>query len=108
MIRQNGIGTVLVSWTPPSSPPIGYRITTDSTDFSAGIDVAFSTTSHTITLQPGVHNIRMRTLSQHYPSEIVGPVEVTVKGIYTIAYSALFIVVHIIQTSQHQLSHHHQ
>ena len=81
MVRQNGIGIVLVSWTAPSPPPsMGYRITTDSTDFSAGIDVTSSATSHTTSLTPGVHNIRMRANSQHYPSEIVGPVEVTVKG----------------------------
>ena len=81
MVRQNGIGIVLVSWTAPSPPPsMGYRITTDSTDFSAGIDVTSSATSRTIFLQPGVYSIRMRALSQHYPSEIVGPVEVTVKG----------------------------
>ena len=78
---QDGINE-LVSWIAPSPPPsMGYRITVDSTDFSAGIDVSNSSaTSHTISLQPGVHNIRIRALSQHYPSEIVGPVEVTVKG----------------------------
>ena len=88
---------MLVSWTAPSPPPsMGYQITTDSTDFSVGIDVTSSATSRTILLQPGLHSIRMRTLSQHYPSEIVGPVEITVKGTlcYTLAYSVLFIVVH--------------
>ena len=88
---------VRVSWTAPSPPPnMGYQITTGSTDFSDSIGVASSATSHTIMQQPGVHSIRMKTLSQHYPSEIVGPVEVTVKGTlcYTLAYSALFIVVH--------------
>ena len=98
MVRQNGVGTVLVFWTAPSPPPsMGYRITIDSEDFSAGLDVASSATSYTILLQPGVHSIRMRALSQYYPSEIVGPVEVTVKGnnlCYTLAYSAFFIVVH--------------
>ena len=92
MVRQNGIGIVLVSWTAPSPPPrVGYRITIDSTDFSAGIDVASSSTSHTISLTPGVHSIRMRALSQHYPSEIVGLVEVTVKGTL---YSCIFSTFH--------------
>ena len=78
---QNGIDTGLVSWTAPSPPPsMGYRITVDSTDFAGGIDAASSATSRRIILQPGVHSIRIRALSQHYPSEIVGPVEVTVKG----------------------------
>ena len=82
MVRQNGIGTVLVYWTAPSPPPsMGYQITINSTNFSAGIDVTNSSaTSYTIMQQPGVHIIRMRVLSQHYPSELVGPVEVTVKG----------------------------
>ena len=76
IIRQNGINSTLVSWTAPSpAPNMGYRITIDSTD---GTDATDS--SATVTLQPGVHNISMRSLSRHYPSEIVGPVEVTVKG----------------------------
>ena len=93
MAEQNGINSVLVTWTPPSPPPsMGYRITVDSTDFSAGIGVTNSSaTSRTISLQSGVRNIRMRALSQHYPSEIVGPVEVTVKGkIAVVLYSRHF------------------
>ena len=80
-ISQSGIVTVLVSWTAPSPPPsMGYQITINSTNFSAGI-VASSATSHTIMeLEPGVHSIRMRALSQQLPSEIVGPVNITVKG----------------------------
>ena len=88
MARQNGINSVLISWTAPSPPPsMGYRITTDSTDFSIGIDVTTSATSRTISLQPGMHSIRVRALSQHYPSEIVGPVEVSVRGKLCIHYS---------------------
>ena len=79
-VSQNGIGTVLVSWTPPSPPPnMGYQITINSADFSDGINVTSSATSRTISLAPGVHSIRMRSLSQHYPSEIMTE-EVTVKG----------------------------
>ena len=92
IVRQNGVGTVLVFWTAPSPPPsMGYKITTDTIDFSAGIDVTSSATSRIIPLQPGVHSIRMRTDSQHYPSEIVGPVEVTVKGTL---YSCIFGTFH--------------
>ena len=94
MTEQNGINSVLVSWTPPSPPPImGYQITVDSTDLSAGINVINS--SATISLQPGVRNIRMRTLSQHYPSEIVGPVNITVKGkIAVLLYSRHFVIIY--------------
>ena len=81
IVRQNGIGTILVSWTASSPPPsMGYQIEINSIDFSADLAVASSATSRTISLQPGVHSIHMRGLSQHYPSEIVGPVEVTVNG----------------------------
>ena len=110
MVRQNGVGTVLVFWTAPSPPPsMGYRITTDTIDFSAGIDVTSFATSRIIPLHPGVHSIRMRTNSQHYPSEIVGPVEVTVKGTFILLHIQHFSLWYIIiQTSQHQLSPHHQ
>ena len=62
-----------------AAPSGGYRITVDSTDISTGIDTTSS--PHTITVpQPGVHSIRVVGLSQHFPSETVGPVEVTVRG----------------------------
>ena len=78
--QQTGLTAVLVSWTAPMAAPSGgYRITVDSTDISTGIGtISFP---HTITVpQPGVHIIRVVGLSQHLPSETVGPVEVTVRG----------------------------
>ena len=82
--QQNGVNSVLVSWTAPSSPPgMGYQIRIDSTNFSADINTTSTATSSTILLKPGVHNIRLKAPSQHYPTdEVVGPVTVTVKGMY--------------------------
>ena len=79
MARQSGINMVEVSWTAPSPPPSrGYRITVISSDISTGIDTM--STALNISAAPGVHNIRLVALSQHFPSEEVGPVEVTVLG----------------------------
>ena len=89
MAQLNGIN-VLVSWTAPYPPPsMGYRIAINSTDFSVGLDVASLATSRIIILQPGVHSIRLRALSLHYPSEIVGPVYITVKGKNLMNFSCL-------------------
>ena len=60
-----------------AAPSGGYRITVDSTD----IDINTTSSSYTIRVpQSGVYSIRVVGLSQHFPSEGVGPVEVTVRG----------------------------
>ena len=70
-----------------AAPSGGYRITIDSTDISTGINTTSS--PHTITFpQPGMHSIRVVGLSQHFLSETVGPVEVTVRGQEEIFYDA--------------------
>ena len=90
-VQQNGINSVLVSWTTPSPPPsMGYQIRIDSTEFSADINITSSATSRTILLQPGVHNIRLRTPSLHYPNDEVVSVPVTVKGMYTCSPSPIY------------------
>jgi len=68
---------VEVFWIAPATPPsAGYRITVNSSGNSTSIDVTIS--PHNIALQEGVHSIGVRSLSHHhYPSEMVGPVEVT-------------------------------
>ncbi len=74
MAMQNGFASVLVSWT---APPGGgtYRVTADP----GGVSMDTPLLSLTITLQPGVHNIMVTTISQHYGGT-AGPVEVTVRG----------------------------
>ena len=80
--EQIGPERVVVSWTPPSPPPSrGYRITVNSTTSSTSVDINAIITYYFLTLQPGVYGIQMvATSHHHYPSEAVGPVEVTVRG----------------------------
>ena len=81
MAQQNGVGSILVSWTLPSLRPVGgYQISTQSPpDFSAGIDVGHDVSSRTIPIAPGMHPISIRARSQHYPGMVV-LVPVTVRG----------------------------
>ncbi len=75
MAMQNGMDRVGVSWT--AAPGGGrYRVTVDP----GGVSMDTQLLSLTITLQPGVHNIMVTTISQHYPGGTAGPVEVTVIG----------------------------
>ena len=81
--EQDGPDTVLVTWTPPPAPPAaGYQVqaTVGTTTLTRTTDV--TGTSHTISVyQFGVYSIRVRSLSQHLPSEATAPVQITVKGI---------------------------
>ena len=80
MAEQNGIQSVLVSWTAPSRPPaMGYRVTVGAEEISVD---SLSTFVNLTGLQPGVYAVQVMSLSQHLPSEAVGPVEVTVRGEY--------------------------
>ncbi len=74
MAIQNGLNTVHVSWTAPSGGR--YLVTADP----GGVSEDTLLLSLTITLQTGVHNIMVTTISQHYPGGTAGPVEVTVRG----------------------------
>ena len=78
MARQTGISSMLVSWTAASPPPImGYRVTAEPGGISQVAPSSPLTIGH---LQPGVYRVQVVSLSQHLPSEAMGPVEVTVKG----------------------------
>ncbi len=77
IIVQNGIETVEVSWTGPSTHPSqGYRLTVPA----AGIDIIASPPS-IIALQNGmIYNLSLQSISRFSSSEVVGPVEFIVKG----------------------------
>ena len=80
MAEQNGIQSVLVSWTVPSPPPaMGYRVTVEPGEISLNIS---STPLNLTSLELGIYTVRVMSLSRHFPSEAVGPVEVTVRGEY--------------------------
>ena len=78
MAVQNGHDSVRVSWTAPSpSPFLGYRVIADL----GGVSVAAPSSPHTIILQPGVYSIRVMSFPQDLSSEILAPVELTVRGV---------------------------
>ena len=70
-------GVVEVTWTEPSAPPqAGYRVIVDST-------ITTTATSSPLILSPlslGGHTIQVQASSQHFPSDVVGPVQVMVTG----------------------------
>ena len=67
--EQVGLTTVQVSWTAPSVPPSnGYRITTNPSSASTNAQAS----PHIITIStPGVYDIQVMSLSQHYPGVMV-------------------------------------
>ena len=111
-VAQNGVGSILVSWTLPSLRPVdGYQITTGSPpDFTSGFDVGRDVSSHTMNLALGMmHSVSIKARSRHYPGLVVGPVPVTVRGkgeIYDLLF--IFIESHIIQHLKGQLLCHNQ
>ena len=74
---QTGPDTMQVSWTAPGVPPGGgYRITVN---LSASADAIASPQSIIIST-PGVHSIRVMSLSQHLPGGVVELEGVIVNG----------------------------
>ena len=69
MAVQTGHDTVEVSWTAPSVPPAGgYQITSSGSNIIR--HVTASPAILTITT-PGVHSIRVMSISEHIPGRIV-------------------------------------
>ena len=80
---QSGVGTVLVSWTAPPGPPSGgYHIQAVSAVPSQSLSYAApaGSSSYNITIEPGVYSVSLMGLSQHFSSERVGAITVTVRG----------------------------
>ena len=83
------MSTVIVMWTAPSPPPTdGYQvqITRGSTTTTANVAGTSYTKS---TLEHGVYNIRVKSLTQHFPSEATEPVEFTMRGKFVVLCYAL-------------------
>ena len=77
---QDGLDTVLVSWTAPPAPPAnGYWILV-----SGARNVSTNVQSTTCTIKTesnlGVFIIQVASLSNHFPGPTSAPVEVTVTG----------------------------
>ena len=81
-VRQIGIYTVRVSWTPPPNPPSrGYLITTGDTrptDSSAGIMALFGASNRDVGQQPGT--VTYWLVALYGTPIVVGPVSGTVRG----------------------------
>ena len=78
--ERTSLTTVLVNWTAPATPPSqGYQVLV--TRGAENTTTNVSGTSHNISVnnQYGVYSIRVRSLSQHLPSDVTEQVDVTVK-----------------------------
>ena len=78
--EQTGVSTVLVMWTAPSPPPTdGYQVQITRVSTTTTVNVA-ETSYMKSSLQHGVYSFRVKSLTQHFPSEATEPVEIRVKG----------------------------
>lgn len=73
-----------ISWTAPPTPPrFGYLIAiTGVANFSTLIRAA--TSPHILQLEPGTYGIQLRALSEHYPSDVIDPAHITIRGEYSL------------------------
>ena len=78
--KQNGLNTVMVTWTPPLAPPAaGYQVQVTVSTITTTTNVTGN--SHNISVNNNsVYSIRVMSLSQHLPSKTTAPVEVTARG----------------------------
>ena len=79
--EQTGMSTVLVMWTAPSPPPTdGYQVQITRGSNTTNVNVAGTSYTQS-SLEHGVFNFRVKSLTQHFPSKATEPVEITVRGI---------------------------
>lgn len=90
--HQVGENRVEITWEAPlTRPRRGYLLTvTGSSGFTN--EIFTDTSPHRVFLTSGVYSIQLQALSEHYPSEVVGPVNVIVRGESVI----LLCTVHVI------------
>ena len=69
-------GLVEISWTAPNCSTTRYRITSNPSNTTQEV----STTSVTISLQKGVHNISVTSLFVRSLGQTAGPIEITIRG----------------------------
>ena len=108
--------SIRISWIPPASGPtvVGYRIyyqaegSQDNLTDPSRVDIGASTTQHTLSgLQGGIwYTITMVTKSQYLPSNVVGPVNVTLRklsvkdlhsdSVFFFTHTHLIIQLHVV------------
>ena len=86
-LQQNGRTSIEIRWTAPANPPSqGYRIST-----TADIDADIPADSSPITFQFGSRQtsvtIHAVGVSLHYPSDVLGPESITLRGENILYYS---------------------
>ena len=80
MVNQFEEDRIEITWMAPFTPPRrGYLLTiTRNSGLTEEIFVDMS--PHRLAVTPGVYSVQLQALSEHYPSEVVGPVNISVRG----------------------------
>ena len=90
-LQQNGRFGIEIRWTAPANPPSqGYRILT-GTDIGAGISTDSSPYTFLFGTQQTNVTIRVVGVSLHFPSDVLGPESITLRGEYILYYSKYLV-----------------
>ena len=90
MLLQNGRTSIEIRWIAPANPPsLGYAFVTgtDIEDVSAGTPVDSSPHMFQLGSEQTSVTIRVVGLSLHFPSDVLGPESITLRGEYILYYS---------------------